>query len=247
MLYGMMLGDATIEGHGEHARMRIRHAESQKDYVLHKYGLLREVATGEPKENLWGNGSRIWGFDTSTSGEWQRIWSTFHQDVRTEIRKDRNGNPIRYHRKVLTQTILRELDAHGLAMWIMDDGCLDVHRNKARRCWTKRLVLSTDGFTEGENEKIRHWLLEKYGVQAHVVSNSYPLKDGTTRHSKRIRVGWAEYQKLIAVIEPFIIPSMRYKIEPSQDKGLPVANRKKTHSDLAGDRESRPETADRPV
>lgn len=247
IVYGTMLGDATIDGQGRNARLRIRHAESQKEYVLHKYGLFRPVAASEPSGCLWSNGHTVWGFSTSTSSEWQRVWSTFHQDSPVEIRTLSNGKTIRYHRKVVTKHILKELNDHGVAVWFMDDGCLDVHHNKYRRHLSKRFVLSTDGFTLEENELIRSWFLEKYGVQTQLAHNNYWLKNGTKKRSCRIRIGWLEYQKLIPRIEKFFIPSMRYKLEPPQDKGIPKPLGNMTRSGLAGDRESQSEMTGRPV
>lgn len=247
IIYGMMLGDATIDGRGENARMRIRHCESQMEYVLYKHGLLREVAASEPSALRWSNGHVVWGFCTSTSTEWQSVWSRFHQDSKAEVHIRPDGRTVCIHRKVLTAEILRDLNDHGLAIWIMDDGCLDVHRNESRRCWSKRLVLSTDGFTADENRMIQAWFLERYEVSARISPNCYRLKDGTVKRSTRIRIGWSEYQKMIPRLERYFIPSMRYKIEPSQDKGRLADGEPKTHSDLAGDRENQSETTGRPA
>jgi hypothetical protein len=246
LIYGTMLGDASIDGRGRDARVRIRHAESQKDYVFHKYDLLKLVAASAPYPEIWVSGT-VWSFCTSTSEEWQRVWSTFHQNSPAQIRVLPNGKTVRFCRKVVTEQILRDLDDHGLALWIMDDGNFDVHYNKRRRCYAKRLTLSTDGYSVEENELILRWFLERYGVVGRKSRNRYRLKDGSTKTSCRIRISWTGYQKLIPRIEKFFIPSMRYKLEPPQDKGIPTTRGNMTRSGLAGDRESQPEMVDRLV
>lgn len=245
VIYGMMLGDATIEGRGSDARLRVRHAVSQKEYVLHKHGIFSELATAEAKGSLWGNGHEVWGFDTSTSSEWQRVWSVFHQDMRVEIRQI-GGREIRYCRKTVTQKILDGLDYQGIAFWFMDDGCLDVSYNKKWDFQGKRFVLSTDGFTLPENELILKWFHDEHGLTARLSKNHYKLKDGSMRQSWRLRFAWTEYQKLIPKIERYFIPSMRYKIEPSQDNGRLAHGETKTRSELHGNVQSQPEMADRP-
>jgi len=247
VIYGMILGDGTIFRGGHKSFMTIRQCANQKEYLFHKHMLLKPMASGDPSFYVEKGDYVMWGFGTTRSTEWQRIWSTFHQDSPVEIRTLSNGKTIRYHRKVVTKHILKELDDHGVAIWFMDDGCLGVWYNKARRHKAKRFVLSTDGFTLEENELIRSWFLERYGVVAQIGHNNYTLKNGTKKRSCRIRISWTEYQKLIPRIERYIIPSMRYKIEPPQDKGVPTTCGNKTHSDLAGDRESQPEMVDRPV
>ena len=64
-------------------------------------------------------------------------------------------------------------------------------------------TISTHCFSKEEQERILGFLKEKYDINATMVKD---------RSKYKIALGRKEYQKLNAIIEPYIIPSMIYKI-----------------------------------
>ena len=95
--------------------------------------------------------------------------------------------------KVLPEDIFNFLNPRGLAVWFMDDG------SNTKESYT----FSTHCFSISEQERIRDFLKERYNITATIVRD---------RTKYKIAIGKKEYQKLNAIIEPFIIPSMNYKI-----------------------------------
>jgi len=107
--------------------------------------------------------------------------------------------------------------------------------------------LHTEGYTFEENALIVAWFNEVYGVRATINTVHKALKDGSPRTYFCVRIGHEEFKKIACRVEPYIIPSMRYKIGFSQDKGqLSRDGELKTRSGLTGDRESQPEMVGRP-
>jgi len=96
-------------------------------------------------------------------------------------------------KKILPKNLYSLLTPLSLAIWTMDDG--DNDKDSIR--------YNIQCFTRKEQELLKQLLKEKY--QLHTALN----KD---RNSYRLRVNKASKTKLIELISPFIIPSMRYKI-----------------------------------
>jgi len=218
VVYGTMLGDAYIMSRGSGSGLRILHAEDQKDLVMHKYDLFHEVAPTPPRSfphEKWGQPK--WYFWTACDTEWQRVWSTFHQNCRTEVF---GGKKVRC--KVVTRQILKEIDDRGLAMWIMDDGSYTYgHQTSNPKLEMNFFRLHTEGYTLDENRLVAKWLHDRYGVSATITESKKFLKDGSPRTYHLIRIGWQEFEKIAKRVKKFIIPSMTHKIGtgPLQDNG----------------------------
>jgi hypothetical protein len=244
IIYGTMLGDASIINRGSHATLSISHAEDQKALVFHKWNLFREVAPTPPRSypcEKWGQPK--WYFHTACDVEWQKIWSIFHQNCRTAVF---NGRKVCY--KVVTPQILREVDDGGLALWVMDDGSYTYgHQTHNVGKPLNFFRLHTEGYTFAENRLVAEWFRERYGVSVTILRSFKHLKDGTPREYFNIRIGWKEYERIVAKIEPYVIPEMRHKLGygPPRTMGGSIVE-PKTRSGLTGNRESQLETAGRP-
>lgn len=203
IIYGTLLGDSTIgvQEYGPVGRMVCLHAEDQKDYLFHKHSVFAPVATSAPRSRQSSNpnGQLEWRFTTKTSNEWYRLWQIFHQGSK---------------KKTVTADILDALDDQGLAFWIMDDGCYSYMRSKSRPDYMQyRFHLCTEAFSQAENELIRSWFLERYGVHFAVERQKRRLKSGVIATYHRLRLGMIEYERqIVPRIQPFVIPSMVRKI-----------------------------------
>ena len=93
-------------------------------------------------------------------------------------------------RKVIPEMVLTPL---SLAVWFMDDGC------RSRRA----VYLNTQQFTERSQAALLEMLRDQWSI------------DGTLNKDKayyRIRISVAGTAKLVELIEPYVIPELRYKL-----------------------------------
>lgn len=97
-------------------------------------------------------------------------------------------------RKGVSETALRSLSPLGIAVWYMDDG----HYPKR----DKTPILSTCAYSEREQEMIVNYFRETWSIETRVVGKKY----------RRVLFPVKSAPLLFELIEPYIIPSMRYKI-----------------------------------
>jgi len=64
----------------------------------------------------------------------------------------------------------------------------------------------TDSFTPEEVDKLRRVLIEKYNIESTLVSN------GKGKEQSIIRIPKREVTKVKILVEPFMAPSMRYRV-----------------------------------
>lgn len=249
LLYGTLLGDACISNRGHKSRIQVLHSEKEKDYLFHLYGLFQDCTTAPPRcKEKWSPNTPypVWYFFTKHSAEFQRLWSIFHENSPAIIQETKRG-PRRMCRKVVTPEILSTLNDHGLALWIMDDGCCSLAKHTGTGRLQRRFTLCTDSYTHEENRLIQSWFLERYGAQSHLDKQKRANSHGEMKVHFRIVMGCNQYDKVVSKIESYIIPSMRHKIEgrPLQDKGDLSNGKVMKRSELHGDMQSQSETAGR--
>lgn len=97
-------------------------------------------------------------------------------------------------RKVVPKCLMEDLDAFGLAVWIMDDGSYN----------GSKIDISTYSFNLSEIKFLCKILKDKFGI----LMNYYSDRD----KGYRMYCNMKETQKLIQTIKPYIIKSMMYKI-----------------------------------
>ena len=98
------------------------------------------------------------------------------------------------HKKVIPENLT--LGALGLSIWYMDDGCID-------KRW-RRVHFATCGFTKMESEFLLSLLNTTFGLRGSVV------KAG--RGYYEIVLSAHSFLDFVDIVDPYIIPSMRYKI-----------------------------------
>ena len=242
-VYGMMLGDGSIDSRGSSAFFSVKHAEDQKDLIFYKWKIMEEVAPVPPvrSEKVQPNCQPTWKFRSARNSEWQRIWSVFHENCRTAI-----VNGVKWTYKVVNERILNEVQDDGLAVWIMDDGTCNYRKwpDRPLPC-PAELELCTSSFSTAENELIVAWLKKKYDVQATISTRMQKLMNGERRPYHTVRMGLASILKILPRVYPYILPSFRYKIGLPQDKGRLSILESMKHSELTRERESCLETISR--
>lgn len=178
-IVGCLLGDGRLECRSlrKTARLRIHHADSQKDYLFWKFNFLKDITSFKPKRHEYLDKRFLtkvvsWYFHTKTLSFLGRIYLLFYK----------NG------KKVLPENLEKLLTPFSLAIWIMDDGCLS----------KQTLILNTQSFTREEQEKLVEILKRKYFVEVRI------HKD---RNNFRLYFPKESTKKILSIIRPYLIGS----------------------------------------
>lgn len=146
--------------------------------------------------------------------QWKR--SILHDRIRTRDRACKSGctgevqvgfssgnSPLLNEYVALRANLvgIEKLEALGLAVWYMDDGCAG-----------SGFRLSTEGFSEEQNTRISSFLSSKFGIETEVTS--YSRGDKKYFH---VRGGLAAKRRLSEIVAPFIHPDMAYKFDVSSN------------------------------
>ncbi len=183
ILCGMLLGN------GERCinNFFIQHSVKQKEYALFKKGLL-EVITDKPVN------TRQWKMKQGY--ECFRIEPRLIPLSRVLVKKCyKNGI------KTFSRNFLEYLTLQGLAIWFMDDGSKSF-KKVGNKVHAVEVTLNTY-LSKEENEVIIEFFRERWEI-------NWGLNK--SRDSYRLRMGTREARKFFPLIEPFIINSMKYKI-----------------------------------
>ncbi len=97
-------------------------------------------------------------------------------------------------RKIVPGELLYEqFTGFSLAVWLMDDGAVD----------GKQLRLNTQSFSPSENEALAGLLRAKLGIETRL---------NRDKDRYRLRITAASMARLKSLVEPYLIPSMLYKL-----------------------------------
>ncbi|MEA3463665.1 MAG: LAGLIDADG endonuclease [Patescibacteria group bacterium] len=189
IIIGSLLGDGRLECRSKsgNARLRMHHGEKQKEYLFWKYDIFKNITTCKPRRITWEDKKR-----NVCCVSWY-----FHTLTLKELR-DFHLLFYKEGKKVLPSNLYKLLTPLALAVWTMDDG--DNSKNSLR--------YNIQSFNRNEQELIKRILKRKYDINANL------NKD---RNNYRLRVDLESTQRLIRIIQPFIIPSIKYKICPRND------------------------------
>ena len=98
------------------------------------------------------------------------------------------------NRKVVPiELLFEQFTAFSLAVWLMDDGAVD----------RKQLRLNTQSFSLSESEALASLLRAKLGIETHL---------NRDKDRYRLRITAVSIGRLKSLVEPYLIPSMLYKL-----------------------------------
>ncbi|MCK4423948.1 MAG: hypothetical protein KAV18_07755 [Candidatus Omnitrophica bacterium] len=183
---GMWLGDACFAKakEGKNVSVRITHSIKQAEYAKFKADYLSALTKVKVTEVKCG------GYDCITV-------STRIHPLYTQL-KERSKQFAKF---------VKRLTDEGLAFWYMDDGsiCFSKSYNKHHvyRISSRRISLHTEGFTLEENQILRDLIEDRFSVKFNVSKKGQYWK---------LSCGTEEAKKLFKIITPYIIPSMKYKL-----------------------------------
>ena len=183
LLIGLSIGDGYINKKGF---IDIWHSPEQKEFVDYKYSLIKEYCNIKPQTIIRGS-FQSYGFRTKCT--------PFIKVLRRILYKKEG--------KTLTRKLLDRLSIREIAIWWMDDGSMSKKINKNTGNIKALVFTLSTCCSKEQNQIIIDWFLEKYNIRfgQRKMRNSYALICGTK-----------EGKKLSKLLEPEIIPSMKYKI-----------------------------------
>jgi len=185
-----LLGDAHMEKlynpQLELGRLKIEHSKTQQSYVEWLYEEFKDWVRTKPRERTRiAFGKLVTKYQFCTYGH--TILGKFHK-------RFYSGRT-----KIVPNDIGQDITPLSLAVWYMDDGSIKSKRHKG-------VFLNTQGFTENDILKLQKILEQNFGISS------------TTKNDKegrQIYLGGEAGEKFCSLINPYVIPSMRYKIPQS--------------------------------
>ena len=118
----------------------------------------------------------------------------YFRTITHQVFSDYRNHFYQNNRKVIPIGLLYEqFSAFSLAVWLMDDGGFD----------GKQLRLNSQSFSQEENEVLSQFLRAKFGIETSL---------NRDKDRFRLRISYVSENRLIHLVEPYVIPSMLYKL-----------------------------------
>lgn len=190
-IYAFCLGDGGVYYSGNNARFQANNLEKHADYVYWRASVLENLT----KVN-------VWQVQDNRPGRQPILQtSTLSHPKYTQVREDLYIQNI----KRVSPHQLTFMDWESLAILHMDDGSLYLD---ARCNATPQVMLSTKGFSYGDNVLIKRAIEEKLGI----VFNIHRQKNPKGNYYYFLRLRAKDYSKFADNVAPYIQPSFEYKI-----------------------------------
>ena len=197
ILYGTMLGDAKRLSPSSVA---FGHSEKQKDYLLWKYEIFRNVSSENSLKcsiSFDGRSERkvkSWGFYTYANTDVERCIMDFYQSGKKEVNR----------------VVLDNLSPASLATWFCDDGKTDFGYRSIVRGMNPNpsCKLCTESFSKESCENIKDWFKEEYDIEVYLKEKQ--LSNGM---GYRIAFGCENTKKFFDLIREHVPLMFNYKID----------------------------------
>ncbi|GIV08278.1 MAG: hypothetical protein KatS3mg020_0836 [Fimbriimonadales bacterium] len=108
-------------------------------------------------------------------------------------------------RKVVPAQIHRMLKPRSLAYWFMDDGSTKDKHSRA-------VLLNTQGFTQSEAARLAQTLTEQFVLETSLRRQP---------EGYQVMIRGASLERVLELVEPYLIPEMRYKLPNAGRTELP--------------------------
>lgn len=193
-LVGLLLGDAHLEarGRGQTYRLKIEQSEKHREYVEHLYLLFEPWVLSAPQEK------RVVSRGHASVNWWFQTVS--HGAFRFYAQQFYQGA-----RKHVPPLIHRWLKPRGLAYWFMDDGSVKWRQSRA-------VLLNTQGYEQSDVETLTEVLRAQFLLEA-------LLRRQAEGH--QIVIAGRSLERFVALVEPYLIPAMVYKLPRAGQTLLP--------------------------
>ena len=198
LLIAMLLGDGTISSNYV---FKLSHSESQREFLEWKVKLLTD-----------------YGFKVNGIKEY--ISKCGYNEGKKVLYSQLSINPtikalrksVYTPKKTFTRRLLNWLDAQGLAIWYMDDGCINVNTSKQRSTIQHTIKIATC-VDEPTVNIIINYFLEVWNIKFRKFpegKNTFSIASSSEE----------DCSKFISIIRPYIeqVPSLLYKIRDNYTK-----------------------------
>lgn len=185
ILVGIILGDGHLEtqNNGRTYRLKVEHSIKQKEYVDYLYQIFKELTISVPKERT----RRSFGKELKSYG-----FTTISNDVFKFYGQQFYHND----KKVMPEIISELFSPKSLAMWFMDDGSYkSIHH--------RTYIIHANCYTKEELELIKSVFEKKFGIKIGIHKQYLQW---------RLYVYSESAQLFRKIIEPYILPSLKYKL-----------------------------------
>lgn len=195
LLIALLLGDGIISNNNV---FKIAHCEAQKEYLEWK---IKQLNNHGIRNNGLKSYLKTKGFNAGVPVYYTQLnVIPFTKVLRKVVYKDKKiiGN----------RKLLNRLDALGIAIWYMDDGHINIRKNKEGRIHGFYIKISTCE-PKQEVQTIIDYFKEVWNI------NFYMFHEGKKKDSYSLCCGTKEGLKFIDIVKPFVaqVPSMSYKIQ----------------------------------
>jgi len=201
VILGSLLGDMSIciRSHCKSPNITVSQSTVQTEYLMWKYDTLWNLTTGT-KPHIF---SQLSDFGTGSNKiNYMIRFATMALPCLLPIHELVRGDGNKYISKLWLNEII---DPIALAVWYMDDGCLS---SKASVKFALGLMSTEECFA------LQEWMSNRWDI------GSYILKQKSTNqryihntYSNLFISSKSNLRKFRDLVEPYIIPSMRYKID----------------------------------
>ena len=193
LLIGMLLGDGTISNNNV---FKLAHSTEQKDYLEWKISQLKEAAIRNTGIKSYIS-SR--GYNKGSEVLYTQLnIIPFIKVLRRVVYKD--------GKKTFSRKLLNRLDTKGIAIWFMDDGHINIRKDKGRPCGFYIKISTCE--PKEEVQTIIDFFKEQWNI------NFYMFHEGKKEDSYSLCCGTKEGLKFIELVKPYVsqVPSMMHKI-----------------------------------
>ena len=195
LLIALLLGDGTICSNNV---FKLAHAKQQKDYLEWK---IKQLNYAGIRNNGLKSYVKTCGYNTGVNVYYTQLnIIPFIKVLRRIFYKPK---------KVLgNRKLLNRLDARGIAIWYMDDGHINIRKNKDGRPMGFYIKIATC-LPKDELQIIIDYFKEVWDV------NFYMFHEGKKEDSFSLCCGTKEGLKFINIVKKYVlqVPSMMHKIQ----------------------------------
>lgn len=194
LLIALLLGDGTICSNNV---FKLAHSESQKDYLEWKIKQLNEAGIRNTGIKQY---IKVHGYNPGVPVYYTQL--NIIPFIKVLRRVFYKPNKIIGNRKLLNR-----LDAKGIAIWYMDDGHINIRKDKDNRPMGFYIKIATC-LRKEEVQTIIDYFKEVWDIKF------YMFHEGKKQDSYSLCCGTKEGLKFIEIVKPYVsqVPSMIHKI-----------------------------------
>nr|AAL34331.1 putative protein [Ankistrodesmus stipitatus] len=226
LLVGTLLGDGNLqtETRGRTWRYRAIQKAEHKDYLFHKYEILKEFCSTEPQL------SRV--ADVRTNKTYER-WM-FSTKVHDSLRFYGNlfytyDNKTQRMVKDIPVNIEKFLTPATVAYWYMDDGSLKYPGK------SNALRICTESFSDDGVRRLQRALKNLYGIEASQTQKNKIVNGNKLPVGLRIAINERASTAFRELIEPYLVDCMKYKVSDGKKGRLLVLKQANSSENISAE------------